>query len=625
VCGIFGWLTRRPLDDGARAVAGRMQDALAHRGPDDRGLAAFPHAMVGMTRLAVVDLDTGHQPMTSPDGRHTIVFNGEVYNFTALRAELERDGAVFLTRSDTEVVLAAYRRWGEACVSRFVGMFAFAIHDRDGGRETLFVARDRLGKKPLYYVERPGFFAFASEIKALLEHPEVSRRMRRQAVPLLLTYGYVPPPETIFADVLELPPASTLRTADGGATIRRYWELPTPAAANLDDREAEERFTALLKQAVADRLVADVPLGAFLSGGLDSSAVVACMVEASPRRVRTFAIGFAGEPSFDELAHARRVATHLGTEHTEFVVRPNAVELLPTLVWHYDQPFADSSALPTFLVARETRREVTVALTGDGGDELLAGYDRFVAARLARAWRLLPSPVRRAVQVLLDGLAEGTSYHGRARRARRFVASAALAPAERYLGWVSVFPPLLLAELLRDEVEGDVSTHVLAAFARHRGGDELSRELAVNATTYLPGDLLVKTDRMTMACSLEARCPLLDHRLVELAATLPSRLKISGLTTKVLLRRAMAAVLPAATLRRRKQGFGAPVGTWFRGALGEALDEMLLAADADALGLFRAATVRRLVEEHRSGARDHGQRLWALLTLTTWARVFRPT
>lgn len=623
MCGIYGWLGGSALDDRGRAVAARMEGALTHRGPDDRGVALFTRGVLGMTRLAVVDLATGHQPMTSSDGRCTIVFNGEIYNFRALRTELERDGATFATRSDTEVVLAAYRRWGEACVTRFLGMFAFAIHERDGERETLFLARDRLGKKPLYYVQRPGLVVFASEIKALLEHPDVSRRLRREAVPHLLTYGYVPAPGTLFADVLELPPATMLRVGGEPASPRRYWCLPAPQPSGVEDRELEARFDALLRQAVADRLVADVPLGAFLSGGLDSSAVVAYMAEASPRRVKTFSVGFAGEPSFDELPHARRVATHLGTEHTEFVVRPDAIALLPTLVWHYDQPFADSSALPTFLIARETRREVTVALSGDGGDELLAGYDRFLAARLARWWRPLPRPLTRLATVLLDRLPEATTYRGLARRARRFIAAAALPQAERYLSWVQVFPPDLLAALLREPAGGDVAGHIREAFAAHQDRDELERELAVNLTTYLPGDLLVKTDRMTMASSLEARCPFLDHRLVEFAASLPERLKLSGRTTKVLLRRLMAGRLPHAPLRRRKQGFGAPVGTWLRGAQGAALDELLLSSDADPLALFEPTTVRRLIDEHRSGARDHGQRLWTLLTFTTWTRLFR--
>jgi asparagine synthase (glutamine-hydrolysing) len=604
----------------------RMNASLAHRGPDDAGTAVFPDAALAMTRLSVIDLATGHQPLANEEQTCWIVYNGEVYNYRALREELAAKGHRFRTKSDTEVILRAYEAWGQDCVPRLRGMFAFAILDRRGGPAAgplLFLARDRVGKKPLYYHQAPARFVFGSEIKALLAHPEVPGRVNRPAVPLYLTYGYVPAPETLFEGIAELPPGHTLLLKDGQVRLHEYWDVPCPTQAAPDLAEAEviPQLRALLEEAVRVRLVSDVPLGAFLSGGVDSTAVVALMARQGGAPVKTFAIGFEGEPSFNELEYSRQAARFYGTEHHEFVVQPDAIELLPRLIRHHDQPFADSSAIPTFLVSKLAREHVTVALTGDGGDELFAGYDRFAAARLAMTYRRLPGALRAALPGLLRSFSESTAYDGWVRRARRFVEHASLPLVEQYLAWVSVFQREFLNELVAGVGREDLARHVEGFFERVKEADPLSRLLYVNAKTYLPGDLLVKSDRMTMANSLEVRCPFLDHELLEYAAGIPSHLKLKGLTTKYILKRALEGLVPAEILRRKKHGFGAPVGRWFRTRLRDYVRTILLDPRALRRGYFREAALQRLLEEHQSGKRDHGHRLWALLTFELWHQV----
>lgn len=636
MCGICGWIELNSSRNSrsTRPNLAAMSETIEHRGPDDWGKAEFKDAGIAMTRLSIIDLGGGHQPISNDRQDCSIVFNGEIYNFQELRKELEGKGYCFKTRSDTEVVLRAYEEWGDDCLNRLRGMFALAIYDsrpaKTGaaellrGRPRLLLARDRVGKKPLYYYRDEERIIFGSEIKAILADPSVKARVRRSILPLYLSYGYVPAPYTFFENISELPPAHRLVVENGEVTVHRYWEPPPQKVADpaLSEKQYVERLRDLFEEAVRVRLVSDVPLGAFLSGGVDSTAVVAFMTRLMKQPVKTFAIGFTDDPSFNELEHARVVANHFQSDHREFMVSPDAIDLLPKLVWHYDQPFADSSAIPSFLVARMTREHVKVALTGDGSDELFAGYERFAAARLAETYRRTPHLVQNAVKQFLDLMPEATTYRSFVRRARRFVDSAALPLSERYLRWVGVFPPSLISELLTDDIETDPVSHFQSHFSPAHDGDLIAQLLSVNMTTYLPGDLLVKTDRMTMANSLEARCPFLDHELLEFACTIPSELKLKGMTTKYILKRALQGIVPQEIIRRKKHGFGVPVGRWFRTSLNSYLHETLLSREALARGYFHEATLRRLIAEHESGKRDHGHRLWSLLTLEIWHRMF---
>jgi asparagine synthase (glutamine-hydrolysing) len=624
MCGICGWVElggESSVAD-ARELISRMQNAIAHRGPDDRGEVIFPGGALAMTRLSVIDLTTGHQPLSNVEETCWIVYNGEVYNFGELRRELESRGHRFRTHSDTEVVLHAYMEWGDTCVEWLRGMFAFAVWD--ARERALFLARDRVGKKPLFYHEGGGRFAFASEIKALLADEQVPRRVNCRVLPEYLVHGYVPAPETMFEGIRELPPGHTLLLKNGRKQLREYWDgLPAKSpSASASEAELREQLLALLAEAVRLRLVSEVPLGAFLSGGVDSAAVVALMARESGRPVKTFTMGFAGDPSFDELEYARVVAKHYSTEHHEEIVRPSAVELLPGIVRHVEQPFADSSAIPTYLVSRFARQHVTVVLTGDGGDELFAGYERFAAARLAEWYRRSPETLRQGFAALLRRLPESTDYDSTVRRLRRFVEQAPLPLAQRYLGWVGIFDRRFLSELLAEGEWRDPLERYQEWFERVKDRDLTAQLLYVNARTYLPGDLLVKTDRMSMAHSLEARCPLLDHRLYEWAAALPSRWKLRGRTGKYIFKRALRGIVPEKILWRRKHGFGVPVGRWFRHELKDFVRDLLCSDQARVRGYFRPDTVERLIEEHQSGKRDHGHRLWTLLTLELWHHHF---
>jgi asparagine synthase (glutamine-hydrolysing) len=634
MCGICGWIELGSANGfpSARSTLGSMSATIEHRGPDDWGSAQFKDAAIAMTRLSIIDLEGGHQPMANDQKDCSIVFNGEIYNFLDLRKELQAKGYRFKTHSDTEVVLRAYEEWGDDCLDRLRGMFALAIYDsrfennsstrRVGNSTRLLLARDRVGKKPLYYYRDESRIVFGSEIKAILIHPSVERDVRRNSLPLYLTYGYVPAPYTFFENIYELAPGHKLVVQHGEVAIEQYWKLPPQDVdTELSEKQYLERLRELFEEAVRVRLVSDVPFGAFLSGGVDSAAVVAFMTRIMNEPVKTFSIGFTDDPSFNELEHARAVAKTFNTDHHEFLVTADAIDLVPKLVWHYDQPFADSSAIPSFLVAQMTREHVKVALTGDGSDELFAGYERFAAARLAENYRRLPRLLQNSVKQLLAIMPEATTYRSFVRRARRFVDSAALPLTERYLNWVGIFSPSLINELLTDELESDPISHFQSYFDPSYG-DAIGQLLTVNMKTYLSGDLLVKTDRMTMANSLEARCPFLDQRVLEFAAGIPSKLKLKGMTTKYILKRALAGIVPDEIIRRKKHGFGVPVGLWFRTSLKRYLHETLLSPEALQRGYFRESSLRRLIEEHQSGKRDHGHRLWALLTLEIWHRVF---
>ncbi|MCA1631864.1 MAG: asparagine synthase (glutamine-hydrolyzing) [Acidobacteria bacterium] len=626
MCGIVGIVRRggQSVDEG---VLASMCEAIRHRGPDEDGFYLRESVGLAMRRLAIIDLAGGQQPIANEDGTAWIVFNGEIYNYLELRAKLEKLGHRFRTDSDTEAIVHAYERYGADCPRHLRGMFAFAIWDERKGE--LFLARDRVGKKPLLYALTPaGDLVFGSEFSALLRHPQVSREVDYEAIHHYLSFMCVPAPLTAFRAIRKLEPGHTLRFARGGEIkIERYWEPDFNRKEKWTEEEAGERAVEVLREAVRVRLMSEVPLGAFLSGGIDSSAVVALMSEESSEPVKTFSIGFE-EQDFSELHHARRVAERVGADHHEFVVRPDAMEVLPTLVEHYGEPYADSSAIPTYYVSRETRRHVTVALNGDGGDECFAGYERYAAMRLAETYRRVPSALREGViRQLVELMPASETRRSRVRDVKRFARAASLPAVERYLRWISVFDADAKDSLYTDEFRARMRPHRAADFiapwfARANGAGIVDAALLADTMTYLPNDLLVKVDIASMANSLEARSPFLDHHVIEFAASLPESLKLRGRTTKYLLKKVLRKLVPVENLERRKQGFGVPIGHWFRGEMKGFLRDVLLTEKSLNRGLFKPDAVRRLVEDHVAGRADHSHRLWTLLMLELWFNRF---
>ena len=626
MCGIAGILR---CDD--RAVDGeilrQMCKAMRHRGPDEEGFYLDGSSGLAMCRLAIIDLKGGQQPISNEDQTAWIVFNGEIYNYRELRKRLEKLGHTFRTNSDTETILHAYEQYGADCPQHLNGMFAFAIWDKRS-RE-LFCARDRVGKKPLLYALVGRQFIFASEFCALLLHPDVGRDVAPEAIHHYLSFTYVPSPLTAYRAIRKLDPGHTLKfTKEGRIETTRYWQPDFSRKTKLNREEAGERAIELLRDAVRVRLLSEVPLGAFLSGGIDSSAVVALMSELSTAPVKTFSIGF-DEQDFSELQHARRIANLVGADHHEFVVRPDVLEVLPTLVEHYGEPYADSSAVLAYYVSRESRRFVTVALNGDGGDECFGGYERYVGMRLAEAYRKLPDFISK--QVLLKTIerlpVQGRGRWNRTARARRFLRGASLPVAERYSQWLSVFDATAKGELYSDEFRRQALGHetidILAPwFAQANRLGTVDASLFVDLMTYLPNDLLVKIDIASMAVSLEARSPFLDHRVIEFAASLPENFKVRGLTKKYLLKRALKNFVPLENLNRRKMGFCVPIGEWLRGPMQSLARGTLLSEKALRRGLFRRARLEQMIGEHTSGRRDHAQQLWTLMMLELWFNRF---
>jgi asparagine synthase (glutamine-hydrolysing) len=601
-----------------------MCDLLAHRGPDGSGIWTSGHAGLGHRRLAIIDLsDAGKQPMSTSDGQVWLTFNGEIYNFLELRAELESLGHRFRSQTDSEVILYAYREYGVECINRLRGMFALAIWDQPHRR--LLVARDRLGKKPLFYTSDSDGIAFASEPKAFLADPSFSPAANPEALSAYLTYQYVPAPMCAFAGVHKLPPAHYLVVEDGRVTVRRYWKLSYAAKSNLTEAEAVDELRSRLREAVKIRLVSDVPLGAFLSGGIDSGSIVALMSELGAAPVRTFSIGFE-EKEYDELEYARLVANRYETQHREFVVRPNALEILPRLVWHYNEPFADSSAIPTYILSELTRRYVTVALNGDAGDENFAGYERYRANVLASRYDEIPPMLRRPIHLVARMVpASGTSGSVMS-RGKRFLEALGEGRERRYIRWMSHFHPLLKAELCQadfQEAAGpDPSDILLRSYAASDAPDFVDATLDVDVNNYLPDDLLVKVDIATMAHGLEGRSPLLDHPLMEFAASLPSRFKMNGGIKKYILKEAVKPLLPKEIIERPKMGFGVPLEHWFRHELKELAHDVLLSDSLRQRGYFHERVIRRLLDEHTRGVRAWHYQLWNLLMFESWHRMF---
>jgi asparagine synthase (glutamine-hydrolysing) len=613
MCGIAGIVDvtgRAPVDADCLR---RMNDRLFHRGPDDAGYLIERRVGLAMRRLAIIDLNTGQQPVHNEDKTLSVVFNGEIYNYRELRAELQAKGHRFATTSDTEVLVHLYEEHGERCVDRLRGMFAFAIWDRQ--RQALFLARDRLGIKPLYYAESPQGFVFASELKAIAVHPRVERRVSPASLVAYLQYGYVPEPQSILEGIRRLPPGHTLTVKDGhvGAP-RRYWEsasLFRSAMGRSSETEAgaAEALWAHLESAVRSHLVSDVPVGAFLSGGVDSSAVVAVMAQAVGVPVKTFSIGFR-EAGYNELPYARRVAEWLGTEHHELRVEPQDLGMLEEVLAAVDEPFADASAVPTYLVSRLARRHVKVVLSGDGGDELFAGYDRYVVDHRRRYLGLLgDAGLGGSLRALSAVLPEGVP-------GKNYLYNLSLSRLDRYLDSISLFPARAMKNLLEPALVHGVESPFSAALAAGNGLDPLSRLQDLDLNSYLPGDILTKVDRMSMANSLEARVPLLDHPLVEFACRLPARLRLRSGQTKYLLKRALRGRVPDEVLTRPKQGFGVPLEIWFRERLPGFFEDQLGDGRRLADVGVRPESVRRLQEAFaRRHRREHCERLWALVVL----------
>jgi asparagine synthase (glutamine-hydrolysing) len=624
MCGIVGIVRCDGLDVD-RALLTQMADAVRHRGPDDDGFYLNGPVGLGMRRLSIIDLAGGAQPIHNQDRTAWIVFNGEIYNYRELRDQLEKLGHSFYTNSDTEAIIHAYDQYGADCPKHLRGMFAFAIWDER--TQELFLARDRVGKKPLLYAQVDGQLIFGSEFSALLLHPDLGKDIDFEALNHYLSFMCVPAPLTAYREIRKLEPGHSLRYRKGELKIQRYWQPDFSQKLDISEHEAGERAIEILRDAVKVRLMSEVPLGAFLSGGIDSSAVVALMSEESSAPVKTFSIGFE-EQDFSELHHARRVAEHVGADHHEFIVRPDALEVLPILVEHYGEPYADSSAVPTYYVARETRKHVTVALNGDGGDESFAGYERYAAMRLAERYHRIPAVLRDTViRQAIELMPSSETKRGRVRDVKRFVEAASLPKVERYLRWVSVFDSQAKQDLYTENFSQETHANSAAGiidpwFTRANGSGIVDAALLTDIMTYLPNDLLVKVDIATMANSLEARSPFLDHHVIEFAASLPEKYKLRGLTTKYLLKRVLKKLLPAENLGRRKMGFGVPIGHWFRGKLQPFLRETILSETALKRGLFKPDAVRSLVELHARSERDYSHQLWTLLMLELWFQRF---
>jgi asparagine synthase (glutamine-hydrolysing) len=633
MCGIAGIVAThgRPVEP---SIVRGLCSGLVHRGPDDEGYYVKGPIALGQRRLAILDLAGGRQPMSNEDGTVWVTFNGEIYNFRELRARLERLGHRFATRSDTETIVHAYEQYGPACVKDLRGMFAFALWDPP--RQTLLLARDRVGKKPLFYAELDDQLVFASELQALLRHPGLARELDWAALDDYLTYGYVPAPKTIFRGVHKLLPAHwltlRLRPAESGGPevhVERYWRPAYEPKLRLSEADAADGLLEVLGEAVRLRMIADVPLGALLSGGIDSSMVVALMSRLSDRPVKTFSIGFEDQ-EFNELPHARRVAERCGTDHHELVVRPKALEVLPTLVRHYGEPYADSSAIPSYYVAKLTREHVKVALNGDGGDECFAGYERYAGGLAADWYERVPAVVRRlAIEPLSRLIRAGGSHRRRLRQARRFLEVAGQPASQRYIRWIGYIPSTEKASLYSSDFKDQLSGHRAESWLLEKwkrlaadGLGPLDRMLALDVESYLPYDLLVKMDIATMANSLEARSPFLDHKVMEFCARLPENYKLRGMQLKYLLKRAGARLLPPETLTRRKMGFGIPVGNWMRGELRSWAEDLLLSPRALKRGYFQQDALRQVVDAHLEGREDRSFQLWALLWLELWHQEF---
>jgi len=624
VCGIVGILNhpQRPVE---RSILERMNSTIVHRGPDDDGFSLHGPVGLSMRRLRVIDLDGGAQPIYNEDRTCCIVFNGEIYNYPELRASLEARGHRFSTDSDTETIIHLYEENGQDCVDHLNGMFAFAIHDtRDN---SVFIARDRLGIKPLYYAESDGDLVFGSEIKALLEHPSVSRELDPLALDEYLTFKFIPAPRTIYQSIKKLLPAHTLSWRAGKANVTPYWSLSFDRKHDGSDADLVDEFDARFTEAVRSQMLSDVPLGAFLSGGLDSSLIVSAMAGLSSRPIETFSIGFE-EASYNELGPAKRVADHFETNHHELVVSPDARDLFERIVGQFDEPFGDSSAIPTYLVSELARQHVTVALSGTGADELFAGYERYWAVSLSKVTDAMPKSIRNGMAGILGLMRGGHGKRSAVNRARRYLSAHSQNAVDHHLSLISMFdglaPDTRYTPAFIERLSGHQPFDSLRSASNDPDGvDALDRMLGLDTRTVLPDDYLTKDDRASMATSLELRVPFLDHTLVEFAAACPAHLKQSRLKTKVLLRKLAADRIPAEILQRPKHGFEIPIANWIAGDLSGEVDELLLSGSSRTKDYLRPEFLHGLIDRHRSGSENNSREIWSLMSLEFWLQSER--
>lgn len=627
MCGIAGFISKEKdtPNAGRESLLDRMCKTITHRGPDEQGTLVKDAASLGMRRLSIIDLKSGQQPIFDCTGTLAIVFNGEIYNYRELKKDLEARGHAFKTNSDTETIVHAYEEYGAKCVEHLRGMFAFAIYDFH--HETLFVARDRVGKKPLYYaLTERGNFVFGSELKVLIEHGEIEKQVDLAALDAFLTFGYVPEEFCIFKGVRKLPPAHYLTFENNSIETKKYWDFEYgKIAAVKSEAEYVENLRELLSEAVKIRLISEVPLGAFLSGGVDSSAIVGLMSRITDAPVKTFSIGF-NEDTFNELKYARLAAKHFETDHHEFIVTPDLVETIDDLVWHFDEPFADSSALPTFMVSKMARDYVTVVLSGDGGDELFAGYTRYVIDSQRSGLSRVPRVLR---ENLLRPLSENLPHDF---AGKNFLYNASLDPIHRYIDSISHFNRMRKKALYSDELalklngsfdRGAKNYEQIAS--RVASGSAIDSLLYLDSKTYLPSDILTKVDRMSMAASLEARVPLLDHKLIDYVMQIPAELKLKNLSTKYIFKKALEGIVPSEILHREKQGFGVPIADWINAQLRDRIHGTLTEKRTLERGYFNPKYVKILLDEHVKKRRDHSSALWILWMLELWHRRYIDT
>jgi asparagine synthase (glutamine-hydrolysing) len=627
MCGIYGIVG--PKIDQEKVK--RATHTLAHRGPDEVGFFFGKTVGLGHRRLSITDLSTGRQPIFNEDGSKCIIHNGEIYNFMELRELLEAKGHEFTTRSDSETILHAYEEWGEACVERLRGMFAFAVWDERS--RTLFLARDRVGVNPLFYAEYGGKFFFASEMKAILAEEGFPRSLDQTALASYFTLSYIPAPYTIFSHIRKLLPGHTLTYREGKARIRKFWDLECRPDRGKSEARFIEEFMALLEEAVKIRLISDVPLGAFLSGGIDSSTVVALMSKVSRDPVNTFCMGFGGNVGgyLDERGYARQVAERYATNHREHEVTPDPEGLIRKIVTAFDEPFADDSAIPSYFVCRMARENVTVALSGLGGDEVFAGYERYLGLMLSRAYRKIPASIREhGIRKIIESLGERRDGHYTVNHMKRFVRSGSLPPDQCYFGYLSILNPVIRESLFTDaasfrgHAEGcrDLALSHFNSSQVAEKEDLLARAFYCDLKTYLPEDILAVTDRMSMLSALETRAPFIDHKFLEFCATIPSEMKIQWYTKKYLLKKAVKPLLPKDILTHRKQGFVGPMAQWLKNDLRAFTQETLTEKNLGRHGLFHYPTVQRALDEHYAGREIHDTLIWSLLIFQTWYEAY---
>ncbi len=620
MCGIVG-----QIGSGGGCLAHAMCDALAHRGPDDEGFYRTQGAILGHRRLSIIDLSGGHQPISNEDESVWVVFNGEIYNFEEIRANLEKKGHTFRTASDTEVIVHAYEEYGEACPQLFCGMFAFAVWDERN--QTLFAARDHIGVKPLYYSTFRSNFLFASEIKAILA-AGVPREIDYESLDDYLTYLYTVPPRTIYRSIRQLPPAHFMTWHNGQLRVQRYWKLDYSPESH-SERYWVEEVQSCLSNVIRGNLVADVPLGSFLSGGMDSSTIVATMRQVSREPIQTFTIGFGKDGNlYDEVSQARTLASHFGTHHHELRAEREIKDVIPSVVSHFDEPFGNPTAILVYILSDLIRRHVKVVLAGDGGDEVFGGYTRYLGASWSERYRFIPASVRRSlINPMVQMLPESTRGHHMLRRIREFSSGTLLSSEEMYTSWITYFSATERRSLYTEDLTRCIGAHDSQGYVRDLfrecdATDFVSKAMYVDMLSFLPNNVLQYSDRMSMAHGLEIRVPFTDPRLVELMSRVPSSLKVTGKQSKYLMRKAMQGVLPQDVLRRKKLGFNPPMGVWLTTFLADHVEELLSKETLESRGYFRPDAVHSLLERHRSGRRDFTWHIWSLIIFEIWHRMY---